>query len=60
MSPTMENLSRMLKILYDFPNDLYVDAYDVQTERNANAAPEENPIERLVSRVANWLPGNTI
>ena len=56
----MENLSRMLKILYDFPNDLYVDAYDVQTERNANAAPEKNPVKRLVSRVANWLPGNTI
>ena len=41
-------------------NDLYVDTDDVQTERNANAAPEENPIEWLVSRVANWLPGNTI
>ena len=41
-------------------NDLDVDTDDVQTEGNANAAPEENPIEWLVSRVAYWLPGNTI
>ena len=41
-------------------NDLDVDTNDVQTERNANAAPEKNPVKRLISRVANWLPGKTI